>query len=465
MLLTIATTHRPATDLGFLLHKNPDSVRSVDLWFGQAHVFYPEATEDRCTAALLIEVDPVGLVRRRGRAAEAGSLEPYVNDRPYVASSFMSVAIAKLFGTAMSGRSGERQDLADTAIPLEARIPVLPCRGEDDLVRRLFEPLGYTGSARSIPLDERFPEWGESPYAEVELEGTARLADLLSHIYVLLPVLDDAKHYWVTGDEIDKLLRRGEGWLRGHPESELITRRYLRHQKRLAHEALARLLEEDQDDPDLAEQNHDLEEERVEQRIGLTELRIGAVLSALEDAGAKRVLDLGCGNGRLLQEMLRHGSFERVVGVDVSHTALERAARRLHLHEMSPRQRERIDLIQSSLTYRDRRLTGYDAAAVVEVIEHLDPSRLDSFERAVFGEARPETVILTTPNVEYNVRFPGLPSGSLRHRDHRFEWPRTDFRDWASKTAETYGYGVRFVPVGEEDSEVGPPTQMAVFGR
>lgn len=465
MLLTISTTHSPATDLGFLLHKNPDSVRSVDLWFGQAHVFYPEATEGRCTAALLIDVDPVGLVRRRGRAAEARSLEPYVNDRPYATSSFMSVAIAKLFGTAMSGRSGERPELADTPIPLEVHIPVLPSRRGTDLVGRLFEPLRYTVSASSIPLDERFPEWGDSSYADVEIEGTVRLADLLNHLYVLLPVLDDAKHYWVTRDEIDKLLQRGEGWLRAHPESELITRRYLRHQKALTHEALARLLEEDQRDPDLSEQHHDRQEEQVEAGIGLSDQRIGAVVSALGEAGAKRVLDLGCGNGRLLQELLRNGSFERIVGVDVSHTALERAARRLHLHEMSPRQRERIEFIQSSLTYQDRRLKGYDAAAVVEVIEHLDPSRLDAFERAVFGNARPATVILTTPNVEYNVRFPRLASGSLRHRDHRFEWSRTEFRDWASTTAGEYGYGVRFLPIGEEDGEVGPPTQMAVFRR
>jgi 3' terminal RNA ribose 2'-O-methyltransferase Hen1 len=465
MLLTISTTHVPATDLGFLLHKNPDSVRSVDLWFGQAHVFYPEATDERCTAALLIEVDPVGLVRRRGRAAEAGSLEPYVNDRPYAASSFMSVAIAKLLGTAMSGRSDDRPELADTPIPLEVHIPALPSRRESDLVRRLFEPLGYAVIAGSIPLDERFPEWGDSPYANVRIEGTVRLADLLNHLYVLLPVLDDAKHYWVTRDEIDKLLRRGEGWLRTHPESELITRRYLRHQKGLTHEALARLLEEDQPDPDLSEQHHDRQEEQVEASIGLSDRRIGAVVSALGDAGAKRVLDLGCGNGRLLQELLKNGSFERIVGVDVSYTALERAARRLHLHEMSPKQRERIEFIQSSLTYQDRRLKGYDAAAVVEVIEHLDPSRLDAFERAVFGNAHPATVVLTTPNVEYNVRFPGLPAGALRHRDHRFEWTRAEFRDWANRTAGEYGYAVRFLPVGEEDGEVGPPTQMAVFGR
>ena len=465
MLLTLSTTHRPATDLGYLLHKNPGAVRSVEMWFGRAHVFYPEATDERCTAALLLEVDPIGLVRRRGRGAEPASLEPYVNDRPYAASSFVSVALAKLFGTAMTGRSSERQELADTPIPLEIRIPALPSRGGEDLLVRLFEPLGYEVSARPIPLDERYPDWGDSPYFETGLTTAARVADVLSHLYVLLPVLDDQKHYWVSRDEIEKLLRRGEGWLRDHPEHELITRRYLRHQTRLAREALTRLLEEDQTDPDSAVQLHDQEEEQAERRIGLAEQRTQAVMDALKEAGAARVLDLGCGDGRLLQALLRDGSFQRIVGVDVSYAALERASKRLRLHEMSPKQRERIELVQSSLTYKDRSLQGYDAAAVVEVIEHLDPSRLDAFERALFGVSRPDTVVLTTPNVEYNGRFESLPAGSHRHRDHRFEWTREEFRTWATGTAERNGYTVSFRPVGPEDQEDGPPTQMAVFAR
>jgi 3' terminal RNA ribose 2'-O-methyltransferase Hen1 len=466
MLLTLSTTHQPATDLGFLLHKNPGAVRSVTLGFGTAHVFYPEATEERCTAALILEVDPIALVRgRKGSGSPVAALAQYVNDRPYVASSFMSVAIAKLFGTAMGGRSAERQELADTPIPLEVRIPVLPCRGGEGALRRLFEPLGYEVSASPIPLDERFPDWGMSRYVDATLSTLGRVADVLNHFYVLLPVLDDEKHYWVSRDEIDKLLRRGEGWLGAHPERELITRRYLRHQPGLAREALTRLLEEDQPDPDVEEERHDREEEQVEERIGLWEQRIGAVLAALRGAGATRVLDLGCGDGRLLQAMLRDGSFQRIVGVDVSYAALERAARRLRLEQMSPKQRERIELLHSSLTYRDRRLAGYDAAAVIEVIEHFDPPRLGAFERTLFEVARPTTIVLTTPNVEYNVRFEGLPADGLRHRDHRFEWSREELRAWADRTARANGYAVRFLPVGPEDPEVGSPTQMAVFSR
>jgi 3' terminal RNA ribose 2'-O-methyltransferase Hen1 len=465
MLLSLTTTVAPATDLGFLLHKNPGSIRSVRLWFGQAQVFFPEATKERCTATLLLEVDPVGLVRRRRRGVEAGSLEPYVNDRPYVASSFMSVALAKVFGTAMTGRCDDRPELAASRIPLEVHLPVLPCRGGVDLLHRVFEPLGYDISASAIPLDERFDAWGPSPYLDARLQTTARLADVLNHLYVLLPVLDDQKHYWVADDEIEKLLRRGVGWLADHPESELITRRYLRHHGGLAREALARLLEEDQPDPDLSQRRHDREEEQVEERLGLRDQRIAAVTQALKDAGARSVLDLGCGDGRLLQSLLRDGSFAKVVGVDVSFAALERAARRLHLDEMSPKQRERIELLQGSLTYRDRRLLGFDGAALVEVIEHLEPSRFGAFEQALFDIARPSAIVLTTPNAEYNVRFERLPTGSLRHRDHRFEWTRDQFRGWADGVAERSGYTVRYVAVGPEDDEVGSPTQMGVFSR
>jgi 3' terminal RNA ribose 2'-O-methyltransferase Hen1 len=462
MLLTITSSTRPATDLGFLLHKNPHRVRSVELAFGTAHVFYPEAGDDRCTAALMLDIDPISLVRR-GRGRADAPLADYVNDRPYVASSFMSVAIAKVFGTAMSGRSEDRPELAEAALPLSMRLPVLPCSGGEPLLRRLFEPLGYEVAATPIRLDERFPAWGVSRYLEVRLDATLRLRDVLEHLYVLLPVLDDDKHYWVSRDEIDKLLRRGGEWLATHPERETITRRYLRHQPRLTREALDRLLEEDQADPDADELEHARAEDALEAQLSLRDQRIQSVVAALREAGARRVLDLGCGPGRLLTALLADGSFDEIVGVDVSAAVLAAAARRLHLDQMAPKQRERIRLLQGALTYRDRRLAGFDAAILMEVVEHLDPGRLGAFERCVFAEASPGTVIVTTPNVEYDARFEGLAPGSLRHRDHRFEWTRAEFGAWAQAVAERDGYRVRLLPVGPEDPEVGSPTQMAVF--
>ena len=462
MLLTITLTRLPATDLGFLLHKHPERVQSSELPFGAAHVFYPEATEERCTAALLLDVDPVGLVRRGVRF---GRLDQYVNDRPYVASSFLSVALSRTFATAMRGRCDARPGLADEALPLEARLAVAPVVGGEEVARKLFEPLGYLVETVNHPLDEQFPEWGASRYHTLRLAGELRLRDLLTHLYVLVPVLDAQKHYWVGDDEVEKLLARGEGWLAGHPHRELIVDRYLKHQRSLTRAAIEQLLA----DEDLAEEEDDetraAEEVAVEEPLRLNEKRMGAVVAALRASGAKSVLDLGCGPGKLLRALLEDDRFERIVGVDVSYGALEAASRRLRLDRMPPRRRARLELFQTALTYRDSRLAGFDAAAAVEVVEHLDPPRLGSFERVVFEHARPGTVVVTTPNRDYNAKFEALPAGRFRHRDHRFEWTRAELEAWAGRVAADHAYGVRFVPIGPEDPELGAPTQMAVFTR
>jgi 3' terminal RNA ribose 2'-O-methyltransferase Hen1 len=461
MLLTVTTTYAPASDLGYLLHKNPARTQTFDLAFGQAHVFYPEVSEERCTAALLLDINPVRLVRRESNNAFA--LGQYVNDRPYAASSFLSVAIAQVYGSALNGKSKDRPELAEMAIPLTAKISSLPCRGGEGLLKRLFEPLGYAVTAQRYPLDSVFPDWEDSPYHTLELTITARLKDLLSHLYVLIPVLDDDKHYYVSSEEVEKLLRHGEGWLQQHPEMPLITRRYLRHQRSLMREALARLIDFETPMVDEADQKQDAEEAVVEEKINLHQQRLGAVLSVLKNSGANRVLDLGCGEGKLLSLLLKEPQFTNILGTDVSHRALEIAADRLNFDRMPPKQRERITLLHSSLIYRDPRLSGYEAAAVVEVIEHLDLPRLAAFERVLFEFARPKTVVITTPNAEYNVKWERLPAGKFRHKDHRFEWTRDQFQNWAHKIAVRFGYDVRFLPVGDVDALVGPPSQMGVF--
>ncbi|MFJ3690789.1 3' terminal RNA ribose 2'-O-methyltransferase Hen1 [[Kitasatospora] papulosa] len=478
MFLTISTTgtpERPATDLGYLLHKHPDKAQTFSTAHGTAHVFYPEATAERCTAALLLEVDPVALVRRgkgkgkgRGGAPDA-ALAQYVNDRPYAASSLLSVAMTTVFKSALNGACRALPERAGEALPLRIEVPALPARGGAELVHRLFAPLGWTHvEAVAVPLDERFPEWGDSRYVRLVLEGELRLADALRQLYVLLPVLDDAKHYWVAPDEVDKLLRAGEGWLARHPEQRLITSRYLSRRGGLTRQAmerleLVRLAESDDLEVESVDNAVDETTDTEEKPVPLAERRRDAILEALRAAGASRVLDLGCGQGQLLQALLKDVRFTEIVGVDVSMRALTVAARRLKLDRMGEQQAGRITLRQGALTYTDKRLKGYDAAVLSEVIEHLDLPRLPALEYAVFGSARPRTVLVTTPNVEYNVRWETLPAGHVRHGDHRFEWTREEFRDWAGQVAGRHGYAVEFVPVGPDDPEVGPPTQMAVF--
>lgn len=471
MLLTLTTTHTPADDLSFLLHKHPQRFQSFNLSFGIAHVFYPEATAERCTVCLLVELDAVGLVRGRDTPLDF-LLGQYVNDRPYVASSFLSVAIAQVFGSAMQGRSKDRPELAATPIPLEAHLDALAVRGGEAFLRAIFEPLGYAVEARALPLDERFPDWGDSSAWAVTLRGTLTLRELLTHLYVLIPVFDPRKHYWVSADETDKLLAKGEGWLAAHPLRDVIVRRYLRFQPSLTRVALARLAAEedptqteDGTEETTRETTPDATQKGVEESLSLNDQRRMSVLAALRASGARSVVDLGCGEGKLLRDLLADKQFERIVGMDVSLRALEVATRRLRLDKLSDAQQARLTLLHGSLLYRDDRLAGFDAACAVEVIEHLDPPRLEAFERVVFAFARPTTVIVTTPNAEYNAVWESLPAGQFRHADHRFEWTRNEFQTWASTQAARFGYGVRHVGIGPEHPEHGTPTQMALFER
>ena len=459
MLLTITTTHRPATDLGYLLHKNPARLHRIELAFGEAFVAYPEATEERCTAALVVDVDTVGLVRKREGLAQ------YVNDRPYAASSFLSVAMNKAFGTALSGRSKDRPELVSVPLPLELRILGVPCRGGEAILRQLFEPLGYEVVAEQLPLDPSFPAWGASRYFNVTLRGNVTLHDALSHVYVCIPVLDAEKHYWVGDDEVDKLLRHGEGWLATHPHRNAIARRYLKHKKHLVREAVQRLIQQDVEEEEEKQEAKAEEEAAIEKKISLNEQRMTRVLEVLKERGVTTVVDLGCGEGRLLRDLLRERTFTKVAGMDVSTRALEMAKEKLNVDRLPAKVAERLALFQGSLMYRDARLRDYEAATAVEVIEHLDPPRLSAFERVIFGETKPRLLVVTTPNIEFNVRFESLAAGRLRHRDHRFEWTRAEFRAWAECVAAAYGYAFEWMPIGAEDAEVGPPTQMGVFTR
>ncbi len=455
MYLSVATTHSPATDLGFLLHKHPGRVHETELSFGKALVFYPEASDTRCEAALVLDVDPVGLVRGKGRSE--GLIDQYVNDRPYAASSFLAVALGRAFRTAMTGVSRERPELAEAEIPLEAVVTPLPARGGGErLVRELFEPLGWTVEVDAI-------EGGN--FVTLRLSGRARVQALLNHLYVLIPVLDDDKHYWVGDDEVTKLMKRGEGWLESHPSKDLIVRRYLIHRRGLAREALERLAPETREEAADPEARPPQREEALETPMRLNDERMSAVVEALKASGAKSIADLGCGEGKLLQRLVRERWVDSLVGVDAAARDLEWAFKRLKLDIAGGPREGRVRLLHGSLTYRDARWEGCEAAALVEVIEHLEPDRLPALVKVVFGAARPATVVVSTPNAEYNALFPNLPSGAFRHPDHRFEWTRREFAAWCEGVGTSHGYRFELSGIGAIDEQLGSPTQMAVFTR
>ena len=496
-MLTITTTHNPATDLGFLLHKHPDRLQVFEFPFGNAHVFYPEADPNRCTCALMLDIDPIRLTRRgntQGSTPES-LLQDYVNDRPYAAGSHLSVVIAKVFGTALAGRCQDRPDLAASPMPLTVTLTSLRAPHGAHLVHRMFEPLGYRVEVETPPADPNFPQWGDGYHHNVTLESDhLTLSQVLSHLYVLTPALDNQKHYWMDRQEAQKLLRFGQDWLARHPDRTLISARYLGHRTTLIAQAVRGLEaqdQEDQEEPEDYENLHESPEDagaaalnpeeddtpapsapgpdepteaQLERPMSLGQARITAVLEELRDSGAATVLDLGCGEGALLRHLVQENRFTSITGVEVSPMRLARAGRRINLKNMTPPERQRVSLIHGSLMYRDPRLHGFDAAVAMEVIEHIDPPKVDMFQDAVLAAARPRTLVVTTPNREYNVLFDSDPP-RLRHRDHRFEWTREEFQEWADRAARAHGYRVRLRGIGEEHPQHGHPTQMAVFTR
>ena len=473
MLLTITAEGENAQALSFLLHKHPDTLQTAEMSVGKAHIFYPEYENGKVTAALLLEIDPIGMVRNaKNFAGKDFLLGQYVNDRPYVASSFMSTAISKAFSSAMNGNCKERPEYVDMPLALTAKLSVLPApRGGEMLIKRLFEPLGYTAQAERHLLDTHFPAWGYGKYFTLTLKNTLPLKALLTHLYVLIPVLDNEKHYFITQDEVSKLMQKGKGWIEQHPERELIVSRYLINLKSLVRSAFE-VLQAAEEGMDAEALKNKSEEEGIdteavpqpkEKKERLHDIRLKLVADKLKMSGAASVIDLGCGDGKLLRLLLKEKQFTRIAGVDVSYSELAKCKDRLHWEEMPEKQRERLSLFQSSLTYRDKRFSGFDAAAVVEVIEHLELNRLPALEKSLFMYAKPQTIVLTTPNREYNVRYENLSAGKVRHSDHRFEWTRKEFETWAARVAHENHYTVAFFPVGEEEETIGAPSQMAVF--
>lgn len=474
MLVTITTRGDAAPDLSHLLHKHPGRAQSFDLSVGTAHVFYPADTPDECTAALLLEVDAIALARSKRYGADAQALSRYVNDRPYASTSMLALAIGQVFRSAMGGRSTSRPERAAEPMDLELGLTSVPSEVDEHgvgLATRLFAPLGWDVEETRRPLDDTRPEWGDAATVGLRLRGRVRLADALRQLTVLLPVLDDAKHYWVGDDEVGMLLRRGEGWLAEHPLRELITTRSLAHQRSLVDDATGRLLRLDGTAGDGGAVDAPVDEAPADDdstataETPLYRRRAEAVLTALADVQAHTVADVGCGEGALLRHLFADRSFTTIIGTDVAPRELARAERRLRLDDVSDEQRARVRLLQSSVTYSDDRIAGLDAVVLMEVVEHVDPERLPALEASVFQAARPAAVVVTTPNAEHNVRFASLAAGRFRHPDHRFEWTRDEFRTWAQGVGDRHGYTVEHRPVGDDDPEVGPPTQLALFRR
>ena len=454
------------SDLGYLLHKNPARVFSRAVSSGVATVFYSENSAVNCTAVLYVDVDPIALVRGKHKQT-TGLLDQYVNTRPFVANSILSVAINKCFSQTMAGKSKSRQTLADQKLPFEVTLGPVACQGDKDFVLSLFEPLGFTCTVTSLGDD------AVTKLYSIQLSASVRLSDLLNQLYVLIPVLDNSKHWWVDQDEVDNLFKKGACWLAQHPMREKITRRALKNRRELADVLLDRLSELDgeqcSDWTQIANATGGVKPARIEVSasndapVRLHEQRLDRVTQLLQEHSVSRVLDLGCGEGKLVSRLQKKLQFTNIVGVDPSLRSLRRARELFYLEDGGQALNERLQFQLGSLTYADRRLRGFDAATLIEVIEHIDTNRLGSLERSLFGDARPRVIIVTTPNADYNAKFQNLSAGEFRHEDHRFEWSRNEFAAWCQKISKKYAYQVTIEALGPVDEQHGSPSQLASF--
>ncbi len=442
MILNFNVKGENADKISFLLHKSPNKLHQFSLGFGSAYVFYSKYERNDVSFSLLVDIDPIDLVR--GKNKNSQGIFDYVNDRPYATSSFLCSAIAQVFSTALSGRSKEYEHLVKEEMEFKVEVVSLKVKTNLIMLNKIFDPLGYELEIKSHLLDEKIFGEEESNYVDLILKNKLTLQSVLQHLYVLIPVFDNNKHYFVNNDEVEKLLSKGGDWIDVHPEKDFITSRYL-NSKFIDAKKLESLFSK--------EQNKMIEERK---KNSLNSQRLSQVTDVIESLNIKSLVDLGCGEGKLIKELLNNTSVEKILGVDISINVLKKAARKLKYDTV----KDKIELVQSSAVYYDERFTEYEAICLIEVIEHIDEQKLYLLKENVFNLVKPKYVIITTPNVEYNTVY---ELDGYRHSDHRFEWSRSEFRLWCEEICNQYNYDVEYFSIGEEMETVGNSTQMGVF--
>lgn len=434
MLLTLRVTGPHASDLEVLLDKCPDKLHSTSLPFGLAHVFFPEVSPDAVTVALVVDVDAV-----------VWSSNGFSSGFGLTNAAMLSAAIASVFSTALAARSPGRPDLVTAILPVEVRVSSFDVRPGTDDARALFSPLGYDVVVHEDVVDALSGTSTNLVRQTVCLAKQCSLYEVLSHLYVLGPVLDGHADDHVLERERDALLLHAEGAARGHVAGDRIIQAYAARRPSGAGAALARLLAMDVTEGQTA----------LDSAIAptlLDDARIDAIVFELREASVSSVVDLGCGDGKLLARLVREKVLTRIVGFDVSIRALDAAASRMKLDRRGGKKSERIELLHGSLFYSDSRLQGFDAAVLADVIQHVNADRLGDLERVVFHDAQPATVVVM---MNVATRDGVVPPG-LEH-----SWSTNQFDAWASAVSERRAYRVRLLSIGSS----GPTTRMAVFTR
>lgn len=451
MLLTLRVTGPHAADLQVLLDKSPDKLHSTSLPLGVVHVFFPEASPDAATVALLVNVDAVAWSSNESPAGFA-----------LANAATLSAAIAHVFSMALAARSPARPDLVTAMLPIEVRLSSFAVsRGTDD-ARALFAPLGYDVEVTEDALVESSTTQEHLVRHSVRLTKLAPLYEVLSHMYVLGPIVDDHAADPVLTAEREALLLHAEGAARGHPLAERITQAYAMRRTSETSAAVERLLVADSLG---APTNADA----TNVPTLLDDARIDAIVYELREVAAQSVVDLGCGDGKLLARLVREKALTRIVGLDVSYRLLDAASARMKLDRRGTKKSERLELLHGSLFYADSRLRGFDAAVLADVLQHVAADRLGDIEHVVFHDAQPKTIIVMMNGSGVwgagSRRLPEAPNAQPAREQSAptdpHAWSTNQFDAWASGVSERCGYRVRLLSIGSSHL----PTRMAVFSR
>ncbi|WP_310831561.1 3' terminal RNA ribose 2'-O-methyltransferase Hen1 [Paenibacillus pedocola] len=474
MHLIIRATGTGAGMLSHLLAKNPNNLYDRTEKEARVRIVFTVSSEEETEAVIYVTPDPIELVK--GDSSAHNDITQYINDREFVTSSLFCSYIRPALGTALNGKPKEAY-MPWVGKPLKLELTFGPVASNlpDRTLEELFTALGYEVQLERGDAEYSFALKTRSSARYIKLAGEQTLQTALQQLFVLIPALDDYKHYYISDDEVDKIRRYGAGWLEEHPQRSLILKRTLRFAGAIKqYEAMAA-----KEKRSTAENSVDSEdvpaavtvsgesavtEMQEEPKIRLNDLRYAAIAAAVEELYAKAtIVDFGSGEGKLSAKLSSVPGVREIKAVEPSAASQLRAMDRFA--KLADKPGIIVpDPVTGSLFYFDESLRGKDVMILCEVIEHIDEYRLARVMENIFAEYAPKTLIVTTPNKDYNAVYE-MEQEELRHGDHRFEWGRKAFSVWCARWTETFDYTAELTGIGEGSVEFGYPTQMAIFTK
>jgi 3' terminal RNA ribose 2'-O-methyltransferase Hen1 len=445
MQLTIQASGDNVQAISYLLAKNPNNLYERNHKGHLVRLFYSKFTETELEVTIFVTPDPIEMVKNNSNSYD---ITHYINDREFAVSSIFCSFIRSALGTALNGQPKE-EHLKWVNHPFSFNFefgPVVSSLSDEKLMN-LFEPIGYEVTINRPEIEYSFPIKTKSSARYLSIKGMKTLQEGLRHLFVLIPVIDNYKHYFIDEKEIEKLERYGEGWLEQHPLRDLIYRQALRFKE------IYSLVE-----------NSSKDEKKVEpvKKVRLNELRYEKIVNAVSQMKPRSVVDFGSGEGKLSVQLGFVEGITEILAVEPSESASLKALERFN----KVKNKEKFvipELLWGSLFYYDERLKDKDVIILCEVIEHIDETRLPKAMDTLLHDYQPGALIITTPNREYNELYD--MEEHLRHNDHRFEWTRAEFRQWCTERNYSNDYELLFDGIGEEHPSHGFPTQMCIFKR